>query len=204
MPTPQPSLRTPGATRGVRAQRTTDLIVRTAKQIFLERGFGGTRIEHITEACGISRSGFYTYFPTKRDVLLAIGTTTYAAVDDCIAELERIEAPTTGALEGWVHRYFDLLDEHGAFILVWNQASAEDDDLRLAGRRSIVHHGRRVGAALSRLGDGSTDGELSAGLALLALLDRYWSIVELMGAPVSRREAAATIAVAMRALVEDR
>src|SRR5690606_825738 len=114
----EPSLRSPGATPGARARRTTALTLRTSKQIFLERGLGGTRIEHITEACGISRSGFYTYFPTKRDVLLAIGATTNDAVDECIAELERIEAPTREALERWVHHYFDLLDEHGAFILV--------------------------------------------------------------------------------------
>src|SRR5690606_31569505 len=49
----EPSLRSPGATPGARARRTTELILRTSKQIFLERGFGGTRIEHITEACGI-------------------------------------------------------------------------------------------------------------------------------------------------------
>jgi hypothetical protein len=61
----------------------------------------------------------------------------------------------------------------------------------------MVRHGRRVGAALTRLGSRPAGSELAGGLAVLALLDRYWSIVELMEAPVSRAEAAATIATAM-------
>jgi TetR/AcrR family transcriptional regulator len=185
----------------LRAQRTTELILSTAKRLFLERGFGGTRIEHITEESGISRASFYTYFPTKRDVLLALGAGTFSAVGRCIALLEAVEEPTFEAFEAWARSYFDLLDEDGAFVLAWGQASAEDDELRTVGRRAIVYEGRRVGAVLRRMGGRPDEDGLALGLAVFALLDRYWSIIELMKTPVSRDEASRTIAAAMLGLV---
>ena len=57
--------RTPAPVMGRRAQRTSALIRDTARQVFLSKGYFGTTIDDIAEAAGVSRSSFYTYFPTK-------------------------------------------------------------------------------------------------------------------------------------------
>src|ERR1700690_809084 len=79
--------RAPAAVMGWRAQRTSALIVEKAREVFLQKGYYGTTIDDIAEAAGISRSSFYTYFPSKRDVLLKLGTATYAAMNDTIERM---------------------------------------------------------------------------------------------------------------------
>jgi AcrR family transcriptional regulator len=47
-------------------------IVATATRLFLERGFGATSIEAVTEACGISKRTFYHRFRDKPDLFRAV------------------------------------------------------------------------------------------------------------------------------------
>ncbi|GAB6903673.1 TetR/AcrR family transcriptional regulator [Kineosporia succinea] len=51
------------------AARTRELIIDTALNLFLERGYDATKMEHIAEAAGIGTSTLYRYFPTK-DLLI--------------------------------------------------------------------------------------------------------------------------------------
>jgi AcrR family transcriptional regulator len=44
-----------------------------AKRLLPEKGYDATSISDITEASGIRRASFCTYFASKQDVLLAIG-----------------------------------------------------------------------------------------------------------------------------------
>jgi AcrR family transcriptional regulator len=182
---------------GPRAIRTTELILQTAKQVFLERGYGGTRIDNITEACGISRASFYTYFPSKRDVFLALGASTFKAVDRLINDFPATTGPE---LEEWVSRYMTMMDEHGAFVLAWGQAAHNDDELRTSGRDSQLREARKLGRAIRKLGDGDLD-ETATGLAILAMLDRFWYFWRVMGAPVDRDEVFATLSRAVSGMV---
>ena len=45
-------------------------ITRTARELFLERGFEATTIDDIAAAAGISRRSFFRYFGTKEDIVL--------------------------------------------------------------------------------------------------------------------------------------
>jgi TetR/AcrR family transcriptional regulator len=63
-----------------RGERTRSAILDASRRLFLERGFRGTPINAITEACGISRAGFYTYFQDRREVFSVLGENAYRAV----------------------------------------------------------------------------------------------------------------------------
>ncbi len=91
-----PTLRQPAQELGPRATRTVALILEAAKGILLTHGYAGTTVDEIARVAGISRASFYT-FPSKRDVLLALG------VDSAHAGMHMIDLAaelTTGSPSG--------------------------------------------------------------------------------------------------------
>ena len=58
-------------------------IVAAARALFEERGLSHTTVKDITEACGVTRSLFYHYFPDKDAV-------TAAVLDDYVAEFREM------------------------------------------------------------------------------------------------------------------
>jgi AcrR family transcriptional regulator len=65
---------TPAAPEGRRERKrreTRERIAEAAKALFLERGFEATKIEDITEAADVSKRTFFSYFPSKEDLIFA-------------------------------------------------------------------------------------------------------------------------------------
>jgi AcrR family transcriptional regulator len=118
-----------------RAARTRQLILDASRQLFLDRGYAGTRINNITDACQISRAGFYTYFQDKRAVFNALGESAYRDVVAAVRLWDEMARSCSRAdVEQWVQRYFELMDDHGAFIL--------------SGARQLVHRLQLLGQLL--------------------------------------------------------
>lgn len=183
--------RSPAPSLGTRALRTRNLLVDTARELFLHRGYGGARIDDIVEAAGVSRASFYTYFPSKKDLLLAIGADSYAdsrTIADQLAEVP--EAWTRADILGWVSSYVDFMEEHGAFVIVWTQAAWDDEELRTVGLKTQLATARRLGRALQALqrrGVDDTDPSLE-GLAVTSLMQRLWQFWRGAAAPFSREQ----------------
>ena len=182
--------RSPAPTMGPRAIRTRALIMETARPLFLRKGYGGTTIDDIVDAAGISRGSFYTYFPSKRDLLLAIGEFSYDASRSAAESFGEVSGDWTVAdVEAWVSRYLDVLDEHGAFMLAWNQATTDDDELREIGLRTHLAVARRLGRNLQQVsGMERTADPALEGLVVLAQIERVWQFWRVARAPFSRRE----------------
>jgi AcrR family transcriptional regulator len=198
--------RGPAPTIGPRAQRTTALIMDTARDVFLAKGYHGLRIDDIADAAGVSRASFYTYFPSKRDLLLALGQQTFEATDRALDEIDALE-------QGWTHDsayelvriYLRMLEEHGAFILVWSQATYGDEELARAGVRARLATGRRLGRLFERLRAARSDpGDDPArvGLAVLVMIDRYWSYWRVNSFPFSEEQVVETLGNIVDAIIE--
>ena len=52
----------------LKGRRTRKLLLESARVIFGEKGFVGTRVEDISKAAGVSYGTFYTYFKNKEDI----------------------------------------------------------------------------------------------------------------------------------------
>jgi AcrR family transcriptional regulator len=172
---------------GERALRTRDQLIQTAVGLFMERGYGGTTIDHVARAAGMSRASFYSYFPSKREILLAAGHRTSLARKSAITALASIpDRWTRGDIEAWLRRYFAFLDEHGAFQLVWSQAAWFDPELRAMGVKGSLHTAAIIGRHLRRLGAlGATTVD---GLAVQSMLERFWYVWKKTEAPFKEHD----------------
>jgi len=167
---------------GSRAERTIARILDATRQIFLLQGYAGTTIDDITRAAGISRASFYTYFPSKRDVLLALGVNTANATADVIRAVQDLPSSWARAdLEAWVSQCFTLLDDHGGFAFAWTQAAHEDAEIRVAGSRGHLELCHQLGVALCDLGMPTSQGTVEVGLLVLSMLERSWAYCQLYG-----------------------
>lgn len=95
----------PGVSLGLRErkkQRTRDLIIRTAMELFLARGFDGTTVAEIAEGADISPRTFFGYFASKEDVVFHDHDELVASLVERIRERAASE-DAFDALRAWVH-----------------------------------------------------------------------------------------------------
>jgi AcrR family transcriptional regulator len=181
----RPKLRQPAPELGTRARRTIGLILQATGDLIMARGYGGARIDDIAQAAGISRASFYTYFPSKRDALLALGTDSLSRAMELVqAVLELSSEHGRPDLEGWVSMYMDYLEEDGSLAFAWTQAAHEDDEIRRAGQRGHLEMCRRLGLALGSFADADPRDAVEQGLIVVAMLERAWAYSRLYGSAI--------------------
>ena len=193
---------------GPRALRTSGLIKERAREVFLAKGYFGTSVEEIAEAAGVSRASFYTYFPSKRDLLYSLGTDTYAALDTMMTEMQGVadDWNPDGAYE-LIRSYLRFLEQHGAFMLVWSQATYGDEALAKAGVRTRLANARRFGKLLQQISGEEPDPDddpARFGLAILVMVDRYWSYWRVNDFPFSEQQVVQTLGDILGAFIASR
>lgn len=190
------NLRQPAEVAGPRAQRTIRRILDATRDVFLTRGYAGTTIDEIARIADVSRASFYTYFPSKREVLLAVGD---HAADESAAAVERLDgrATTRANLTTWTSEYFDLLDTHGSFAFAWTQAAQEDEDIRVAGMKRHLGICRRFGTLLAAAAGRTADDPAVLGLVAMGMLERGWNYSHLYDGVVDREATVAQCAQAI-------
>ena len=77
-----------------RAQRTVEVVLKAAAQVFARRGYAGATTNHIAERAGVSVGSLYEYFPSKDALLVALME---AHVHEGEAVLQRAAAEIAGA-----------------------------------------------------------------------------------------------------------
>src|ERR687892_359599 len=85
---------TPGL-RERKKQRTREAIVEAAFELFSERGFDGTTIADIAEAAEIAPRTFFSYFPSKDDVVFHDFEENYVMVSSWLRDRD----PGTNAID---------------------------------------------------------------------------------------------------------
>jgi AcrR family transcriptional regulator len=190
------------AVLGERALRTRDQLVETAVRLFLERGYGGTTIDEIADASGMSRASFYTYFPSKREILLLAGLRSNRARTVAISTIANIpDQWTLEHLKAWARAYLAFLDEYGGFQVVWSQAAWFDDELRSLGVKGSMNTARIIGTNMKRLGATDKVDVRVQGLAVLSMLDRFWYVWRKTQAPFDETEVVDGLARMLQSLL---
>ncbi|SDQ77606.1 transcriptional regulator, TetR family [Pseudomonas sp. UC 17F4] len=107
----QRRLRTAPPSKAVNEPRTKPAEVRleelmaAAQRLFLAKGVEATTISDIVEQAQVAKGTFYHYFPSKQDMLVALGERyTQAFLEQLEQAVEQCAADDwTGRLRAWVH-----------------------------------------------------------------------------------------------------
>lgn len=174
----------------------------TARQTFMRQGYDATSIENIAEAAGVSRASVYTYFSSKSEILREMGSSGVATSFSVLASLGDLpEDWVLNDVGTWVERYFDYLEDHGGYMLVWLQAARSDDQLRQLGMRGSMRAARLAGEAMRKLGAPANGDPHVQGLALMALLDRFWYHWRITKAPLKDSDVVSGLAGMIAAML---
>jgi AcrR family transcriptional regulator len=184
-----------GVALGERAVRTREAILEASRKLFLERGYAGTRINNITDACGISRAGFYTYFRDKREVFNTIGEETYKEIVAVVSLWSDIPSPASlSDITTWVRQYFDFMDRHGAFIFSSTQSAPTDDEFRRNSQRTQMRVAWLLGTNLVSRQQKRYEAPEALGLTMMAMLDQSYFYSRVWRLPVDDEDMVTTLA----------
>ena len=193
------SIRQPVDGLGPRARRTVNTIVEAAREVFLTMGYAGTTIDEIARVADVSRASVYTYFPSKREVLFAVGARG-AGETTAIVETLRTRPSTRVAMVDFVTDYFEFLDVHGSFSFAWTQAARADEEIRVAGMKRHMSMCRQLGERLAATAGRTFDEPAVAGIIAWSLLERTWHYVDLYRPDVDREVAIREVAETLWAM----
>ncbi|MDT0471226.1 TetR family transcriptional regulator [Streptomyces sp. DSM 41014] len=103
-------------------QRTRDALLRTAVEMFVERGYDGTTVDDIADAVDVSPRTFFRYFAGKEEAALALEELAVARYLGAVRARPVAEAPMVAlrraVLESWdtLHEVIESVVPVEAFV----------------------------------------------------------------------------------------
>jgi AcrR family transcriptional regulator len=136
-------------------RRTRDALIHAGRDVFVKRGYHGTRVDDIAEAAGLSHGTFYRYFGSTDQLAHVLAAHAMQRVSGAFAEVPDLptvgssnskgsDASTNGAgaIRQWLRRYNAAHTTEAALIRVWVDAALQDPALR-DDSAAAVDRGRR-------------------------------------------------------------
>lgn len=91
-------------------------LIAEATRQFVERGFDGTSMREIADACGVTKAALYYHYPSKADLLLGIVGPYLDAMSDAVAEGRAAHPSAAQQLKAIIARLFAFPPEGRAVI----------------------------------------------------------------------------------------
>jgi AcrR family transcriptional regulator len=97
-------------------------LLEAARVLFAEKGYDATSIEEITSRAEAAAGAFYTYFRSKRQLLVVM-------MNDLLQRLASIDLQPDGDLRDFLTRIFRTDLRHFGVIRAWQEATLSDPEL---------------------------------------------------------------------------
>jgi len=163
---------------GLRERRhleTKQLLVETAFDLFVERGFTNVSMEEVAQAAGVSRSTLYRRFPTKEDLVLEVPTRWMVVFDHAVEALP-LDASIADAIGRPVLAVAAHIDQHKEIVRTAYQILGQSPTLQQSGLVTIAWLGR-IAAIFERFSTADTETSLVLAGAYFGAIDAmmlYW------------------------------
>jgi AcrR family transcriptional regulator len=180
----------PAAKRVLRSQgrRTMRKLLDAAMVAFDKRGYHATRVNDVVEIAKTSHGTFYLYFSNKEDLLRALVTEAAGETQKLYDALSTLPAqggaPQWEDVHGWICAYSELWTRYAPLFRVWTDLATIDPELIDVIRSTFTV---MSGALAKQIGPDSSGHIIdpdAAGLATLAMLDRFHYLREFVGQPI--------------------
>lgn len=98
-----------------RADETYLRVLQSSSGLFAERGFLGTSVNDLLERAGLTKNAFYSYFPSKEALAVAIVEHTASQWPPLIATFEALRAP---AVDTVIALSFEVAERYSTDVVV--------------------------------------------------------------------------------------
>jgi AcrR family transcriptional regulator len=112
------------AASGERTQETRAAIIAAAREVLLEKGYAGTRVEDIINRAGISRPTFYRHFKDKFEVAKAYHALSGDETLGPWGALAAVDMSDLAAIRRWLEKLLDTFAARRDELVVWAEMSA--------------------------------------------------------------------------------
>jgi len=170
---------------------TRQSILDAARITFARRGYSGTSVKDIAECLHVTRANFYYYFRDKQQLFIELGTETYRESLMVIRAFDEMPAqPTIDEVLRWVESYFGYLERNGAFVARSIGDSPDDPQFTATVKRLHKRAAHTLGGYIAARSTADVRSALSLGIAIMAMLERSWFLVNTADVSISAASAA--------------
>jgi AcrR family transcriptional regulator len=145
-------------------------------------------VNDVVEIAQTSHGTFYLYFSNKEDLLRALVAEAAAEAGGLYAAIADppggTGAPDWDTLREWVERYSSMWKRYAPLLRAWTELANVDPELGEQTRRSIGSMSDALSARIASTEAGAGLDTDVAGMAILAMLDRFHYFREFVGQPV--------------------
>ena len=114
--------------------RAVTALLASGRDVFITRGYHGTRVDDLVEAAGVSHGAFYRYFRNKDELARILTARAMRAAGTILMEIPDVladdDAAIRGTLRRWLRRYHGVQAPEAVMMRVWLDAALQDPTLR--------------------------------------------------------------------------
>ncbi len=182
-------------------------ILTAARDVFVARGYADARVEDVAKKAGLSKGAVYFYFPSKRDLFMALVLAEHEATYRFLEEAEQLDLPAVAKLLQVGRSYLSWhagLNQPPRFFLMMTELALRDDEIR---SECQALHQRFVDAVARVLAQGVAEGTfrnidpVTTSLLLKATIDGFGGHAAIGVAPERTRFAAEVFRTVMRGVL---
>ncbi len=206
-PSSGPAEGIPASKRVLRSQGRSTMrkLLDSAMKALDERGYHGTRVKDVVDLSNTSHGTFYLYFSNKEDLVRALtmeatSEASNLSADAMVKAGHSLSGQSWDQLRGWVGEYSSLWLRYAPLFRSWTDLATMDEAVGDQTRRMVSALNEAMASQIAVADPaGDLDPEVT-GMAMLAMLDRFHFMRELMDRPVDEAALDTLTTIVYRAL----